>query len=296
MTNKTIIPHLLLFCVALIYSANYVWAKEVMPNPIPPNAFILLRAGGATALFWLFLKKYWILPERLDLLRLLLCGLCGVTINQLCFFNGLAITAPLHAAIIMILTPVIVTSFSILVLKQKTTSLQWFGIAIGLIGAVSFIGYGKNNPMHGASALGDFFILINAVSYSFYLIMVKPLMRKYHPLSIIPWVFTFGLLGVLPFGWSELSNQVQWNLSFHQWAIVAFVVVCVTFLTYLFNIIAIQKLSPTHAGVYIYLQPPIAALFSVWAGLPVANLFTLPKILFTTLIVLGVVLVSKKPE
>jgi drug/metabolite transporter (DMT)-like permease len=293
MHQKTL-AHLLLLAVALIYSANYVWAKEVMPNPIPPNAFILLRAGGATALFWLFLKKYWILPERLDLLRLLLCGLCGVTINQLCFFNGLAITAPLHAAIIMILTPVIVTSFSILVLKQKTTSLQWFGIAIGLIGAIGFIGYGKNNPMHGASALGDLFILINAVSYSFYLIMVKPLMHKYHPLSIIPWVFTFGLLGVLPFGWSELSNQAHWDLSLYQWAIVAFVVVCVTFLTYLFNIIAIQKLSPTHAGVYIYLQPPIAALFSVWAGLPVANLFTLPKILFTALIVIGVILVSRK--
>jgi drug/metabolite transporter (DMT)-like permease len=77
---------------------------------------------------------------------------------------------------------------------------------------------------------------------------------------------------------------------------VAFVVVCVTFLTYLFNILAIQKLSPTHAGVYIYLQPPIAAIFSVWACFPVADLFSIPKITFTAMIILGVIAVSRNAE
>ncbi len=119
-------------------------------------------------------------------------------------------------------------------------------------------------------------------------------MAKYHPLSIIPWVFTFGLLGVLPFGWSELSTHVNWSLNTTQWAIVGFVIIGVTFLTYLFNIIAIQKLSPTHAGVYIYLQPPIAAGFSVLAGIPFSDLFSFWKIVFTIFIVFGVVLVGWK--
>jgi drug/metabolite transporter (DMT)-like permease len=65
MSPKTI-AHLLLMAVAFIYGANYVWAKEVMPNPISPNAFILMRAGGATLLFWTFLRKYWIFPEKMD--------------------------------------------------------------------------------------------------------------------------------------------------------------------------------------------------------------------------------------
>ena len=293
MSPKTI-AHLLLLAVAFIYGANYVWAKEVMPNPISPNAFILMRAGGATLLFWTFLRKYWIIPEKKDLVRLFLCGMFGVTINQLCFFNGLSMTAPLHAAIIMILTPVIVTSFSILALRQRTTNQQWWGIGIGLVGAFGFIAYGKMNPMQGASAVGDLYILINAISYSIYLIMVKPLMSKYHPLSIIPWIFTFGLMGVFPFGWQELTSHVEWSLCTTQWAIVGFVILGVTFLTYLFNIIAIQKLSPTHAGVYIYLQPPIAAGFSVLAGIPFADLFSFWKVIFTFLIVLGVFLVSWK--
>ena len=293
MPQKTI-AHILLLAVAFIYGANYVWAKEVMPNPIAPNAFIVMRAGGASLLFWIFLKKYWILPQRDDLVRLFLCGMTGVTINQLCFFNGLSLTAPLHAAIIMILTPVIVTSFSIIALKQRTSKMQWWGIGIGLLGALGFIAYGKANPMAGASALGDIFILINAISYSIYLIMVKPLMSKYHPLSIIPWVFTFGLLGVLPFGWQELTTQVSWSFSTTQWLIIGFVILGVTFLTYLFNIIAIQKLSPTHAGVYIYLQPPIAAGFSVLAGIPFSDLFSFWKIVFTIFIVFGVVLVGWK--
>jgi drug/metabolite transporter (DMT)-like permease len=294
--NQVLFAHLLLVAVALIYGSNYVLAKYVMPDPIPANAFILFRAAGATVLFWVFLRKYWVLPKRGDILRLILCGLTGVAINQTLFFNGLSLTAPLHAAIIMTTTPIIVLLFSVFWLKQKTTRLEWLGIFLGLIGAVGFMVYGAINPSEGASALGDLFIFVNAISYSVYLIAVKPLMKSYHALSIIPWIFTFGLIAIMPMGISELQNDINWNLSNFQWSIVAFVIVGVTFLTYLFNIIAIQLLSPTHAGVYIYLQPPLAAVFSVMAGISISSVFNPMKILFTGLILLGIYWVSLAPK
>ena len=294
MTKKETLSHFLLLSVAFIYGANYVWAKFIMPSPVSPNSFILIRALGATTLFWIFFKKHWVLPDRKDWPAILLCGACGIAINQLFFFNGLALTAPLHAAIIMVLTPIIVTLFAVLILKQKTTKFQWIGISIGMIGAMGFIGYGQLNPMEGASFQGDLYILINAVSYSVYLIAVKPLMKKYHPLSLIPWFFTFGLLLILPFGWKEMQNLPFASITPFQWLIIGFVVLFVTFFTYLFNIIAIQHLSPTHAGIYIYLQPPIAAMFAALAGMPIQSLFNLPKIIFVFLIVFGIYAVSKK--
>lgn len=294
MTKKETLSHLLLLSVALIYGANYVWAKFIMPHPVSPNGFILIRALGATTLFWILLKKYWIFPEKKDWPAIILCGATGIAINQLFFFNGLSLTAPLHAAIIMVLTPIIVTLFAILILKQKTTKIQWMGIFTGMLGAVGFIGYGQLHPMAGASVKGDLFILINAISYSIYLISVKPLMKKYHPLQLIPWFFTVGLVIILPFGWDEMQAVPYMSLSSFHWSIIGFVVVFVTFLTYLFNIIAIQYLSPTHAGIYIYLQPPIAALFAALAGMPIQSLFNLPKIIFVFLIVFGIYAVSKK--
>ena len=294
MNKKEIIAHFLLFAVALIYGANYVWAKFIMPEPVSPNGFILIRALGATTLFWILLKKYWTFPERKDWPTIILCGATGIAINQLFFFNGLSLTAPLHAAIIMVLTPIIVTFFAIFMLKQKTTKFQWMGIVTGMLGAVGFIGYGQLHPMAGASVKGDLFILINAISYSIYLISVKPLMKKYHPLQLIPWIFTVGLIIILPFGWEEMRAVPFSSLSPFHWSIIGFVVLFVTFLTYLFNIIAIQHLSPTHAGIYIYLQPPIAALFATLAGMPIQSLFNLPKIIFVFLIVFGIYAVIKK--
>jgi len=293
MTKKEKYAHLMLLAVAFIYGANYVWAQFIMPNPISPNGFIVMRVLGATALFWIFFKKYWVIPDKKDWPLIILCGATGIAINQLFFFNGLSETAPLHAAIIMTLTPIIVTAFSIFILKQKTTSIQWAGIIIGLFGAIGFIGYGQMNPMHGASFKGDVYILINAISYSIYLICVKPLMKKYHPLSLIPWIFTVGLCLVIPIGWNDIHILSLREFNVIQWSILAFVILGVTFLTYLFNIVAIKNLSPTHAGIYIYLQPPLAALFSVLGGMSFLELFNFPKITFTFMIILGIYLVSK---
>jgi drug/metabolite transporter (DMT)-like permease len=292
MNKKEIISHVLLFAVALIYGANYVWAKWIMPDPIPPNGFILLRALGAVLLFWTFTRKYWIWPRHNDWPAIILCGATGIAINQLFFFNGLSLTAPIHAAIIMTLTPIIVTAFSIFILKQSTATHQWWGILIGLVGAVGFIGYGQLNPMQGASFLGDLFILINAISYSIYLIAVKPLMSKYHPLSLIPWFFTIGFIIIIPFGWQEMRQVNFSELRLEQWSILLFVILFVTFLTYLFNILAIRHLSPTIAGIYIYLQPPIAAFFSVLAGMRFSQLFNLPKLILILFIIVGIALVS----
>ena len=53
--------------------------------------------------------------------------------------------------------------------------------------------------------------MINATSYGLYLVIVKPMMKKYHPLTVMFYVFSFGLIYVIPFGFSELSS-VNWNI------------------------------------------------------------------------------------
>ena len=75
------------------------------------------------------------------------------------------------------------------------------GITIGLAGALTVILH-KGNASGEAGIWGDLLIFLNASSYGLYLITVKPLMSKYHPITVIKWVFTFGLIGVIPFGLS----------------------------------------------------------------------------------------------
>ena len=253
--------HLALFVVQLMYGANYVVAKGLMPDVVGPNGFILIRGIGAVVLFWLVLSFRFEKVAKKDLGRLAICGLFGVAINQLFFFNGLQLTSPLNAPVIMTTTPILVLILSTLILKEKVKVLQVVGVLIGAVGSVFFI---LQNSTDGfASGRGDVLILLNATSYALYLVLVKPLMRKYKPITVITWVFTFGLIYVslwLPSS-QEVGNIAFKDLTSAEISQILFVVIGVTFVPYLLNVFAMKNVSPSVAAVYIYLQPLLAALF-----------------------------------
>ena len=297
--SKKVLSHIALFTVNLMYGANYVVAKGVMPKYVGPNGFILMRVLGAILLFWTILLFRLEKVAKKDLFTLALCGLFGVGINQLLFFNGLMRTSPLNASLIMTATPIIVFVLSMFVLKERVTKNKLIGIGLGAIGSINLILMGSDGGAD-SSFLGDLFIILNAVSYSIYLVLVKPLMSKYRPLTVITWVFTFGLIYVLiwPFSISEFS-VVDWSLmpSDIPWRI-AFVVVGVTFLPYLLNVLALKNVSPSIASSYIYFQPMIASVFiylSFLLGLEDYTAdFSVWKLASALFIFVGVYLVSKK--
>jgi drug/metabolite transporter (DMT)-like permease len=286
--------------VALIYGANFIIAKSVMPDPIAPTSFIALRVMGAAALFWLVALRKIVIPQRADWWRFLLCAITGVATNQLLFFNGLALTSPVNASIIMTSNPILVMVMSAVFLKQRITLLKAAGVLIGALGA-SMLLWSSNGDVGGHSSLqGDVFILLNSISYAIYLVMVKPLMQKYHPLDIVAWTFLIAIALVFPFGGIGLKTVSWSSLSHWQWFCVAFVIVCTTFLTYLFNILAIHRLSPTIASSYIYLQPVFAGIFALLLATVVERDYTRDiswfKIGCALMIVAGVWLVSRTPS
>ena len=284
-----------------MYAINYIVAKGLMPTIIAPNAFILLRVSGAAVLFWLLYGLNFEKVERKDMVRLMVCALFGVAINQLFFFNGLMRTSPLNSSIIMTATPIIVFVLSIIILKEKPTPRKIIGVMIGAIGAITIIVLSSNSAGSG-TPLGDLFIFINATSYSLYMVLVKPLMQKYKPLTVITWVFTFGLIYVLcwPLSSFEISqtNFTTWqNVDFYK---VGFVIIGVTFLPYLLTVTAMKVVSPSIASSYIYLQPVLVTIFIVslfyFGWLDYSSDLSLAKLFAAILVFVGVYLVSKKQK
>jgi drug/metabolite transporter (DMT)-like permease len=292
-------PHLALFTVNCIYGANYVIAKGLMPQVIGPSGFILLRVIGAVLVFWFFLSLNWERVARKDLIRIAACGLFGVAINQLLFFNGLNATSPINSSIIMTTNPILVLLMASLILKEGITKKRVLGVALGFIGATALILLTGRTGVGGASIKGDVMIFINSLSYGIYLVLVKPLMQKYRPLTVISWVFLFGLLYVTPFGWSQF-NEVDWaNLSNTSLWSMAYVVIAVTVLAYGLNLFALSKVSPNVVSSYIYLQPVLAGVFGLlffYLGTYGMDkpVFTWPMLGATLLIFVGVWLVSSK--
>jgi drug/metabolite transporter (DMT)-like permease len=293
MTKKLILAHIAMFIVALIYALNFAWAKLVMPQYIGAYGFILLRVSAAVVLFFissLFIKQRL---KREDMLLVAISGIFGVALNMLSFFKGLELTTPINGALIMLTTPILVLLFSLVVLKEKLTFIKITGIILGLSGALILIYKGQNMSVNNASNpfLGNILVAVNAASYGIYLIMIKPLTSKYHPVVLLNWTFFFGLLYVIPFGASDLM-KVDWQgIPSHIWWIIAFVLVCVTFLTYLLNGIALTVVSPAIVGAYIYLQPLLTGIIAIIGG---HDSIHLHLVISALLIFVGVYFVSRK--
>lgn len=283
--------HLALFAVALFYAGNYLIAKTVMNGDfLEPLGFVLLRVSSATLLFWLaslFVKSKRI--ERRDWPVFVLCGLTGVAANQSLFFSGLELTTPVHASLIMTTNPILVLVFAYFILRDKVTWRKVLGIAIGFAGALFLVAAGQQVVEADEYMLGDTMIFLNATSYALYLVVVKRLIAKYPPLTVIKWVFTIGLFFVIPLGFSQLTHT-NWELfTMNAWLGVVYVIICVTFLAYLLNIYALQRVTPSTVAFYIYLQPLLASLLSVMFGMDTLNLTT---VISGLLIFTGVFLVS----
>lgn len=298
MKLKALLPHFALLAVNLLYGANYVIAKGLMPDVIGPSGFILLRVIGATLLFWLvllFVRREQV--SKKDLGRMALCAVFGVAANQLLFFHGLSRTSPLNSSLIMLTTPVLVLLMARFILGEALSRRKAFGITCGTIGAMAVIALSTGSAQAEASVEGDLMILGNASCYALYLVLVKPLMTRYRPLTVITGVFSFGLLYVIPFGLVELQS-VDWaGLSSAEVSSLAYVVIGVTFFAYLLNLFALSRVSPSVVSAYIYLQPLLAASFAWlfhhygWSGAQAPEI-TWPLFFAAMVIVLGVYLVS----
>ena len=293
MSIRLFFAHVAMFLVALIYAANFSLAKMAMPDYVGAFGFILLRVSAAAAL--VFISSAFIREkvEKKDIGTLVLTSIFGVALNMLTFFKGLELTTPINGALIMLMTPILVLVFSFVVLKEKLNFLKIIGIGLGLGGALMLTLSNSNaasdyapNPLWGNILVG-----INAASYGVYLIMVKPLAKKYHPITIMKWNFGLGLLFVFPFGIQE-TLQVNWQtMPYEIMLVIAFVLFFVTFVNYLLNAIALTMVSPAVIGAYIYLQPVLTALIAVVGG---HDNLTLTITISSLLIFVGVYLVSYK--
>lgn len=284
--------HGALFAVALIYGANYSIAREAMSGgAILPLALIVLRAGSAALLFWIF--NAWVKKEpiaREDWPRIVLCAITGVAVNMTLFFMGLYLTTPINASLIMTTTPILVLVASALLIRERITGGKVLGIFLGMAGAALLLTYGKNLEFKQEQMLGNLFIFINAVSYGVYLVLVKKLMHRYHPIAVSKWIFLIGSFMVLPLGWKQLG-EVQWAVfRLERWAAIVYVLVFTTFLAYLLNAYALAAVNPSIVSTYIYLQPLLATLIALGFG---QDRLDGVKIAAGVLIFSGVFLVSR---
>jgi drug/metabolite transporter (DMT)-like permease len=292
--NQNLKSHLAIIGANTIYGLNYVIAKGIMPDFLSPRAIIFLRVSGTVILFWilnLFLPSEKV--EKRDLLRMALCSVFGVGVNQISFFEGLNRTTPISASIITTAIPILILLFSHFILKEKITGVKVFGIILGACGALMIILSAGTGDFRLNTLLGNFMILTSAASWALYLVLVKPLMGKYDSLTIMKWIFFFGFIIICPFSFRMVASSSFASIPFGIWMSILFVVFINTgFAYYLINY-SLKTVSPNVNAIYIYLQPLVASLVAIISG---KDKLTVIDLIAAVLIMAGVYLITQQPK
>ena len=292
MNSKTK-AHIAVLIANLIFGAGYAVIKTITPAYLAPYSLNVVRVVVSLILFWslLLFKPSKASIDKKDIPLFILCGITGVAINQIMFVKGLSLTSAIHSSLLSLATPIFITIIALWLIKEKFSINKFMGLALGIGGATLLVLVKDVQSSNSSSFLGDMFVLINAVSYAFYMVIVRPLMEKYNALHVLRWVFTFGAIFILPIALPDFI-ATDWSVfGTAQWVALAFVVLFVTFISYLFTVYGLQALGPSVTGAYIYTQPVFATIIAmVFAG----EHFTMIKALAAFLIFSGVYLVNRK--
>ena len=135
--------HIGILLANLFFAINISAVKHLTTNDfIQPFAINLLRAGVSAFLFWSLLffspdKKYLIKKQHWG--KFVLCALCGISLNQTFFIKGLSLTLPTHAALLLLITPILISLAAVYILKEKLSIYKILGLTLGITGAVILI-------------------------------------------------------------------------------------------------------------------------------------------------------------
>ncbi|MFI5312314.1 MAG: DMT family transporter, partial [Gemmatimonadales bacterium] len=256
-------PHLALAGAQISFGLVGVFGQIVFqPGGLSPLAVGAWRLTAGAAII-LAIAVTWYrrraLPARADLPRFVVAAALGVALNQWFFLEGLSRSTPINAALIMCLIPVFTVALATAVGLERFSIVRLAGVCIALAGTLALI-LDRGLTTLGTHGVGNLLMVTNALFYSGFLIVTKPLLRRYPPLVVLAWAYTLSLVFVPVFAWGERLTPEAGHVS--AWWALGFIILFPTVLSYILNVFALSRVSASTTAIYIYAQPLIAALAS----------------------------------
>ena len=293
MQNRTIPGHIAAFAAYFIFGFNIIVCKDLTSDGlIPPLGIFTLRSLIAGALFWivsLFQPKEKI--DRKDYIRIFAASMIGFFACQITFLVGIPYITPMDCSIMTAMAPIYTMIIAAIVIKEPITFQKAGGVAISFAGIIYLI-ISRVNTEGGAAEstpFGIFMMVLNCLSFSMYLGIFKPIIAKYSVVTFMKWIFLFSAVVSTPFSAKGLIN-VHWSgIPGIQYAELAYLIICATFISYFLIPVAQKRIRPTLISMYSYVQPIIAIAISIAIGM---DQLTWQKALATLLVFGGLIIVS----
>ncbi len=258
--------YVLIFLMVAFWSGNYI-AGKIALREFSPMLLAGLRIGFAGIIMaplfgWENMRK----PSRGqpagDVVRLLLLGLLGVTLNQVFFVVGLSRTSVAHAAILIGLTPIQVLIIAALRGQERITARKGFGLAIALAG-VALLKSFEPTAATGATLLGDFIVLLAGLCFALFTVFGKEVTERYSTITMNTYAYVGGAIALLPFTVYGSVHQSLAQVSANAWLAAIYMAAFPSVVAYIIYYHALSRMTASRVSAFSYLQPVFASLMGV---------------------------------
>lgn len=259
----------------LIWGSNFSVVKVALRDfpEIPFNAMRMVVGTTVflTALWW---TRDPARPRprltRADVWQLLLLGLVGTFLYQLCFVGGVRRTSVGNGSLIVGTSPIVISVMSSLAGHERIRPLRWLGVILALLGLYFVVGHGVD--FTGVTWRGDALMLGGVLCWATYSVASQPILKRHSPLVVIGLTFSIGaalyVLMMVP-----ILVGVDWRaVSGFSWFLMVASALLALNLSYWIWYTGLKHLGGSRTSVYSYLTPIVAMVVAaVWLGEPISG-------------------------
>jgi len=288
-------PEVAQLMVVGLWASTYTVAKRAFAE-MTPLAFCFIRFGLMTLLAFLVLaargrgaQAARARLRRSDVPRFALAGLTGYTLYQLGFVLGLDRTSPFASSLLVAMVPL----FTLIVLAvrgERTQKRGWAGLAVALVGVVIFL---AKQAGAAGTIVGDLLSLGGAISFAFYSVINRPLVRDYPPEVYTAYTLLAGSLPLMAVATPAALAQNWGAISAVGWLEVAYMVVLPVYVAYMIWNWAIARRGAAAATSFTLLVPVGSGVLSAWQF---GERFAALEIAGAALVLAGLTIISVPPR
>jgi drug/metabolite transporter (DMT)-like permease len=258
---------------------------------VPPITLGALRYGIAAILLILYLAlkrglDSIIKPLKEDWKFFFVLGLVGITLPNILQNYGMIWTTASLSSIIQSSGPIFTILLAVIFLHEPLGINKVLGTTLALSGAILLVTEG-GVKFTGSTFLGNFLILMSALSYSISSIMSKKILEKHGPLTIAILSMVIGTAILAIFSIFESPQEYILQLSLYHWFIVVILALLPGAIALLIWYVVLRTTEVSRLILFIYLIPVFATIISFfWLG----EVITISTVFFAFLIVCGVMI------
>jgi drug/metabolite transporter (DMT)-like permease len=291
---------LLLVVLIVFWGSSFVVVKFALREGLTPFAIATFRFLVAGALFLLALlvektrnRNYSLKVELRDVSVLVFLGLTGITLFFAAQYTGIKLAgASIAAILVCLLSPILITSFSAMLFKERLNRRQILGIGVAAWGTLAVTVGGTLSLQFNTDFLvGSLILLATPVLWTAYSLTGKKTIEKYSPFLIVAYVNMLGGVLLVPFSLVEGSLTQAFSMTATGWSAILYLAVTCSLIGYYIWLRSIKTVGAAVTSSFLFAEPLVTVTFAVTL---VQEQVTLPIIAGAFLILAGVYLITRR--